>query len=430
MRDNSISRRLFLKGAASAAAMPYVITTSALGTAGKPPASERLVMGCIGMGGQGTAGMGWRSAGPDVPNTGWVPKGGFMARGVHVVAVCDVNKNNLQRAKFIVDQEYGNNDCTAYKHYQELLARQDIDIIICATGDRWHTPISIAAAKAGKDVYCEKPISLTVYEARELARAFRQYGRIFQTGTQQRSAREFRFACELVRNRYIGELKHITVNVGGGPQECNLPAGGPPPDWLDYDIWLGQAPWRPFHPGLLGWMAWRDYSGGEMTNWGAHHFDIAQWGTGFEHSGPVEIIPPDGKDFQVLTYKYPNGVTMTRDGTCNGVKFEGSKGWVEVNRGYLQTQPESLLRQKIGPNEIRLHVSVDHHIDFLNAVRDRSRPASDADIGYRSISVCHLGNIAYWLKRPLKWDPANEKFVNDPEADRMLWREMRSPYTI
>jgi hypothetical protein len=177
-------------------------------------------------------------------------------------------------------------------------------------------------------------------------------------------------------------------------------------------------------------MAWRDYSGGEMTNWGAHHFDIAQWGTGFEDSGPVEIMPPDGREFKVLTYKYPNGVTMTRNSTCNGVKFEGTKGWVEVNRGYLKAHPESLMRQKIGPNEIHLHVSVDHHVDFLNAVRNRTRPASDADIGYRSISVCHLGNIAYWLKRPLKWDPVNEKFVNDPEADRMLWREMRSPYTI
>ena len=161
MCDNSIGRRAFLKGAASTLALPYVVTTSALGAGGKPAASERLVMGCIGMGGQGTAGMGWRSAGPDVPNTGWVPKGGFMARGVHVAAVCDVNKNNLNRAKFVVDQEYGNNDCTPYKHYQELLARDDIDIIICAAGDRWHTPISIAAAKAGKDVYCEKPISLT-----------------------------------------------------------------------------------------------------------------------------------------------------------------------------------------------------------------------------------------------------------------------------
>jgi predicted dehydrogenase len=353
-----------------------------------------------------------------------------MARGVQVVAVCDVNKNNLQRAKSVVDQEYGNTDCTPYKHYQELLAREDIDIIICAAGDRWHTPVSIAAAKAGKDIYCEKPVSLTIYEARELARVVRQYGRIFQMGTQQRSAREFRFACELVRNGYIGELKHVTVNVGGGPSECNLPAQGEPPEWLDYDIWLGQAPWRPFHPRLLGWMAWRDYSGGEMTNWGAHHFDVAQWGTGFEDSGPVEIIPPDGKDFKVLTYRYPNGVIMTRNDTCNGVKFEGAKGWVEVNRGYLKTHPESLLRQKIGPNEIHLHVSNDHHLDFLAAVRNRTRPASDADIGYRSISVCHLGNIAYWLKRPLKWDPTNEKFDNDPEADRMLWRDMRSPYTI
>lgn len=428
MRAEKMSRRSFLKASAGAIAFPYIITTSALGAGGRLPASERLVMGCIGLGGQGTAGMGWR--GSNAANVNWVPKGGFMVRGVHVAAVCDVNRNNLNRAVKLVNQEYGNKDCGVYKHYQELLARDDIDIILCATGDRWHTPISIAAAKAGKDVYCEKPISLTVYEARALAKAFRRYGRIFQTGTQQRSAREFRFACELVRNGYIGELKHVTVNVGGGPRECNLPAQGSPPDWLDYDIWLGQAPWRPFHPSILGWMAWKDYSGGEMTNWGAHHFDTAQWGTGFEDSGPAEIIPPDGKDYKVLTYKYPNGVTMTRNNTCNGVKFEGTEGWVEVNRGYLRTYPNSLLRQKIGPNEIHLHVSNDHHIDFLNAVRNRTRPASDADIGYRSISVCHLGNIAYWLKRPLKWDPEKEKFANDPEADRMLWREMRSPYQI
>jgi len=428
MGKKLIDRRTFLKTAASVTAFPYIITTSALGANDKPPAGERIVMGCIGMGGQGTAGMGWRAAG--VPNMEWVPKGGFMARGVHIAAVCDVNKNNLQRAKFIVDQEYGNNDCTAYKNYWDLLAREDIDIILCATGDRWHTPISIAAAKAGKDIYCEKPISLTIYEARELARVMKRYGRIFQTGIQQRSDRNFRFACELVRNGYIGQLKHIIVNVGGPPAECNLPAGGPEPDWLDYDMWLGQAPWRPFHPQVLNWMAWRDYSGGEMTNWGAHHFDIAQWGAGCEDSGPVEIYPPDGKDFKVLTYVYPNGVTMTRNNTCNGVMFEGSDGWVEVNRGYLKTHPETLMRQKIGPNEIRLHVSLDHHLDFLAAVRNRTRPASDADIGYRSISVCHLGNIAYRLNRPLKWDPEKEKFVNDAQADKMLQRPMRVPWTI
>lgn len=426
----SFTRRQLLKTTAVSLALPTIVPSSVLGSAGRPAPSERITMGCIGMGGQGTAGMGWRSAGPGVPNTGWVPKGGFMARGVKVLAVCDVNKNNLKRAKSIVDEEYGNQDCTAYKHYQDLLARDDIDTIICATGDRWHTPISIAAAKAGKDIYCEKPISLTVSEARELARAVRRYGRIFQTGTQQRSAQEFRFACELVQNGYIGDLKHVTVNVGGGPRDCNLPAQGSPPDWLDYDIWLGQAPWRPFHPALMGWMAWRDYSGGEMTNWGAHHFDIAQWGSGHETTGPVEIIPPNGRDIKALTYRYADGVTMTREATCNGVKFTGTKGWVEVNRGHLKTYPESLFRQRIGPNERHLHLSLDHHLDFLRAVKDRTRPASDADIGYRSLSVCHLGNIATQLNRPLRWNPDKEIFVNDPEADRLLRREMRPPYGI
>ena len=428
MANTQITRRAFLRNSAAAFAMPYVITSTALGNNSHPSANNRIVMGCIGMGGQGTANMGWRGA--DVPNVNWVPKGGFLARGVQVVAVCDVNQKNLYRARDIVNNEFQNKDCAIYKDYHELLARKDIDVILCATGDRWHSLISIAAAKAGKDIYCEKPISLTIYEARELARTVKRYGRIFQTGTQQRSDYKFRFACELVRNGYIGELKHITVNVGGPPMECNLPAEGNPPDWLDYDVWLGQAPWRPFHPGVLGWMAWRDYSGGEMTNWGAHHFDVAQWGSGFEDSGPVEIYPPDGKDIKVLTYKYPNGVTMTRDSSCYGIMFKGTNGWIEVNRDYIKTNPQSLLRQKIGPNEIHLHVSRDHHEDFLYSVRHRTRPASDADIGYRSISVCHLGNIAYWLNRPIKWDPINEKFVNDPEADRMLWREMRSPYAI
>ena len=428
MCEKRISRRGLLKSLAGGVCFPYVITSGALGGLGKEPASERLVMGCIGLGGQGTAGMGWR--GSSAPNVGWVPKGGFMARGMHVAAVCDVNKNNLARAKQLVDQEYGNTDCGSYKYYEELLARDDIDVVLCATGDRWHSVISVAAAKAGKDIYCEKPISLTVYEAKTLAATVKRYGRIFQTGTQQRSDRNFRFACELVRNGYIGQLKHITVNVGGGPSDCNLPAQGSPPEWLDYDRWLGQAPWRPFHPQIMGWMAWRDYSGGEMTNWGAHHFDIAQWGSGFEDSGPVEIHPPNGADVKVLRYVYPDGVVMERNNTCNGVLFKGTEGEVEVNRGFIRTSPESLLTQKIGPNEIHLHESKDHHLDLMQAVRDRTRPASDADIGYRSISVCHLGNIAYQLKRPLQWDPENEQFVNDPEADRMLWREMRSPYGI
>jgi len=420
-----MTRRTFLSAAASAVAVPYVITSSALGANGRAPASERLLMAAIGAGGQGT-----RHIGGGI----WVQGGGFLSKpDVQFVAVCDVNKNNLNRARDIVNKYYGNKNCKTYGDYRELLARDDIDIILCATGDRWHTPVSIAAARAGKDIYCEKPISLTVYEARALAHSIKRYGRIFQSGIQQRSWHEFRFACELVRNGYIGQLKHITVNVGGPPSECNLPDGGPPPDWLDYDMWLGQAPWRPFHPGLLGWMAWKDYSGGEMTNWGMHMFDIAQWGAGMDESGPVEIIPPDGKDYRVLTYKYANGATMIRDTITRpepGVIFEGTEGKIEVTREYLATEPKHLLRQKIGPNEIHLYESKNHPDNFIECVKTRKRPASNADVGYRSITVCHLGNIAYWLKRPLKWDPENEKFVNDPEADRMLWREMRSPWTI
>lgn len=420
-----VTRRAFLRATASAVAVPYCITSSALGGNGRLPASERLVMGAIGTGGQGT-----RHIGGGI----WIQGSGFLSKpGVQVVAISDVNKNNLNNAKGIINRFYGNKQCATYHDFHDLLARDDIDIILCATGDRWHTPVSIAAAKAGKDIYCEKPISLTVHEARALAHTMSRYGRIFQTGTQQRSWYDFRVACELVRNGYIGDVKHVKVNVGGPPEECNLPAQGSPPEWLDYDRWLGQAPWRPFHPDLLGWMRWKDYSGGEMTNWGAHMFDIAQWGLGMDASGPVEIIPPDGNEFKVLTYRYANGAIMTREPISRptpGVRFEGTKGMVEVSREHLITEPESLRRQKLGPNEIHLYKSKQHPDNFLECVRTRKRPACDAGVGYRSITVCHLGNIAYWLKRPLQWDPAAEQFVNDPEADRMLWREMRSPWQI
>lgn len=424
-RQTSITRRAFLRASASAIAVPYVIMSSALGADGKLPASERLVMGAIGCGGQGT-----RHIGGGI----WVQGGGFLSKpGIQLVAACDVNRNNLNNAKNIIDEHYGNTDCVAYHKFEDLLARDDIDIILCATGDRWHTPISIAAAKAGKDMYCEKPISLTIYEARELARTMTRYNRIFQSGTQQRSWYEFRFTCELVRSGYIGDVKHIKVNVGGPPEECYLPAQGSPPDWLDYDRWLGQVPWHPFHPDILGWMRWKDFSGGEMTNWGQHMFDIAQWAMGMEESGPVEIIPPDGKEFEVLTYRYANGTVMTREGISQptpGVRFEGTEGMIEVTREQLITEPDSLRRQTLKANDVHLYESKNHPDNFIECVRTRNRPACDASIGYRSISVCHLGNIAYWLKRPLRWDPAAERFVNDRQADSMLQRTMRSPWSI
>jgi predicted dehydrogenase len=426
VNNSGITRRTFIKSTA-AIALPYAIASSAFGAGERPAASERIVMGAIGTGGQGT-----RHIGGGI----WVQGGGFLSRPqVQFVAVCDVNQRNRNNARDIINKHYGNSDCAAYNDFRELAARQDIDAVLVATPDHWHVLTSIAAVKSGKDVYCEKPLSLTITQARTLADTVKRYGRIFQTGTQQRSWHEFRFTCELVRNGYIGQVKSITVNVGGPPAwSCDAPAE-PQPDWLDWDMWLGPAPWRPYTSKIApgGWMAYRDYSGGEMTNWGAHMFDTAQWAMGMDESGPVEIIPPDGKDYKVLTYKYANGTIMTRDKISKevpGVRFTGTEGWIEVSRDHLIAEPESLLRQKLRPNEIHLYESTNHPDNFLECIRTRNRPASDAEVGCRSVTVCHLGNIAYWLGRPLKWDPKAEQFVNDPEADKMKSRPMRAPWRL
>jgi predicted dehydrogenase len=431
-----VSRRSLLRQAArlaaGALAFPQIVPAGALGRGGRTAPSNRIVMAHIGVGGQGTQHV---VGGP------WTQKGGLTGRDdVQVVAVCDVNKLRRENGRSLVNQRYGNQDCAVYGDFRELLARKDIDAVLIATGERWHPLLSMYAARAGKDIYCEKPSSVTIQEVLALRETIRRYGTVFQAGTQQRSSSSFRFACELVRNGYIGTLKEIVVGVGGPPayRQCDLPAQ-PTPDWLDYDLWLGPAPWRPYNANLVGgWMAYRDFSGGEMTNWGAHHFDIAQWGNGMDGSGPVEILPPDGKDIRVLTYRYANGVVLTRDPERtarespdgNGVLFVGTKGKVAVWRYDLKTWPESLKHQQIGPNEIHLHSAENHHTDFLNAVRTRNRPGADIAVAARSITVCHLGNIAYELGRPVRWDPDHERFVGDPDADRLFARRMRSPWHL
>ena len=428
---SKISRRQFLKSGVSivsaAAAVPYIVRSSAMGKDGSEPASERIVMGAIGVGGQGT-----RHIGGGI----WVQGGGFLSKPyVQFVAVCDVNANNRDNARDIVNKFYGSKDCAGYSDFRQLAERRDIDAVLVGTPDHWHVLASLAAVKTGKDVYCEKPMSLTIKEAREMANAVKRYGRVFQVGTQQRSDRNFRFACELVRNGFIGQVKSITVNVGGPPVwSCYAPQE-PEPQWLDWNMWLGPAPYRPYTSAIApgGWMAYRDYSGGEMTNWGAHLFDVAQWGLGMDCSGPVEIIPPDGKDFKVLTYRYANGTIMTRDGISRpfpGVRFTGTEGYVEVSREHLVTSPESLVRQEIRLDEIHLYESINHQDNFLQCAKSRRRPASDAEVGCRSITVCHLGNIAYWLERPLKWDPEKERFIGDPQADKMIGRTMRWPWRL
>jgi predicted dehydrogenase len=428
MTQTNINRRGFLKAAAGAAAvvgLPDIVPSSVFGAAAP---SERITLGFIGCGKQSQHLM--RSL--------------LGSPGTHVVAACDVDKLKLERSsKGIVDKHYADRkdgsykSCDAYHDFRDVVARPDIDAVVISTPDHWHAAISVAACRAGKDIYCEKPLTQTVAEARAMVNAVRKYNRVFQTGSMQRSSQEFRFACELVQNGYIGDIKHVTVGVGGPPEDKPLPPE-PVPDYLDWDMWVGPAMWRPYNNDLAphisfdGFPNWRYhsyYGGGGMTDWGAHHFDIAQWGLGMDGAGPVEILPPDGKDIKVLTYKYANGIPMTRD-NANGVLFEGTTGKVEVNRGYLKTWPDNLKDQTLGPDKIHLYNSKNHFTDWLDAIRKRSKPICDIEVGASSVIVCHLGNIAYTLQRPLKWDPAREVFLGDDEANRLLSRPYRGPWQL
>ena len=421
-----VSRRSFLRGAGLAAvAAPYIVPGSALGEATRRAPSERIGLGIIGLKKMGRAHV-----------------SSLLRYGeVQIVAVCDVDTEAREAAKRRVEEYYCARQtsgryrgCAAYNEYEKLLARDDVGAVVIATPEHWHAIMAIAAARAGKDVYCEKPLSLTIREARAMVSAARRYGIVFQTGSQQRSSRRFRHACELVRNGRLGDVHTVNVGVGPPSGEVYLPAQ-PIPQGLDYERWLGPAPWQPYHVTRCGsyyedgWRRIRDYSGGKMTDWGAHHFDIAQWGLGMDRTGPVEIIPPNGKDVPALTYRYANGVTMIKGG-ADGILFTGTKGKLEVNRDHLTTWPESIARQAIGPHDLNLYESPGHYEDWLRCIRTRRRPICDVEIGCRSITVCHLGNIAFWVNRPIRWDPVSEQIVGDEGAARWLDRPKRAPYRI
>ena len=433
MNDKRVNRRQFLKAAVSGAAgvvgFPYIVPSSTLGSETAP--SNRITLGFIGTGKQGTD----------------LVEAFLNEPGTQVVAVCDVDSLKMERARNIVEKYYANRQnkgtfkgCTIYGNFRHLLSRDDIDAVVIATPDHWHAIIAICAARKGKDIYCEKPISQAVAEAREMVNVVRRYGRVFQTGSMQRSDSRFRFTCELVRNGYIGEVKTITAGMGGPPVECDLPAQ-PVPDYLNWDMWLGPAPWRPYNEVLSPhiskdhfplWRNYRDYGGGATTDWGAHHFDIAQWALDTDNSGPVEIYPPDG-DNEII-FKYANGVILTRqepeEWKDYTLTFIGTEGKIVVHREYLNTRPANLVNVKLGPNDIRLYESKNHYADWLKCIRTRSKPICDIEIGCRSATVCHIGNIAYELDRPLRWDPNKERSINDPEADRLLSCSMRSPWHL
>ena len=433
-RTKRLSRRGFLKGAAgtlgAAVAAPYVLTSGALGAPGRPAASGRLGLGFIGIGNQGGGHLGGLTGHPEC----------------QTLAISDVKGPRAKWGKDMVDRRYANDKSRGtfkgvkyegvklYNDFRELIARGDIDAVVVATPDHWHATVSVLAMRAGKDVYCEKPLSLTIRGARAMVDAARRYGRVFQTGSQQRSEGNFRFACELVRNGYIGDLKQINVGVGG-PSSDRYYKPEPVPEGVDWDRWLGPSPWHPYNSERVsgnyggGWRMVRDTSGGMMTDWGAHHFDIAQWGQGMDASGPVEVIPPNKSEKKTLTYRYASGMPMYHGGG-NGILFTGTKGKVEVNRGYLKTWPDSLKSLKLAPTDVHLYKSPGHHQDWINCIRSRRRPICDVEVGCRTITVCHLGNIAYWLNRPIKWDPVKEEIIGDEEASRWLVRPMRSPWHL
>jgi len=417
------TRRQFLKTSAIAAGTalvwPTIIPSSVLG-ADAP--SNRITIGSIGVGNQGTSNL-----------------KGFMGQpGCQVIAICDVDASYREQARQIAKLQPD----SCYNDFRDLLARDDIDAVVVCAPDHWHVPISIAAVRAGKDVFCEKPLTLTIAEGRILADEVRRYGRILQTGCQQRSSNEFRFACELVRNGRIGKVHTARIGIPGNNRTCEPTwTPEPVPEGFDYDLWLGPAPWEPYNKQRCHY-EFRfilDYSGGQVTNWGAHHLDIAQWGLGMDESGPVEIVGkgefPTSGLFTTATKvyfeaTYTNGTKVICETGGSGTRFEGADGWIYVDRGKLETKPDSLKKEIIGPTEIQLYRSRDHKQNFLDCIRTRKEPIATAEIGHRTSTICHLGNMAMILGRKLRWDPRKEQFIDDAQANRMCSCTMRSPWHL
>jgi len=419
----NLSRRRFLTTTATltaGAALPaWFIEESNSYAATPKPASpnDKPGIALVGCGGQGSGDCNWAS------------------QFGKVIAVCDVDQKHLDTAadKFKAEHKY--ND------FRKVMERDDVHVVINGTPDHWHTLVNLAAIKAGKDIYSEKPLTLCIDEGKRLVKAVRERKTILQVGSQQRSDEKFRLACELVRNGRIGKLEHILVGLPTGPREGPFKPE-PVPAELNWDFYQGQTPAVAYTSKRTHWNFrwWYDYSGGQMTDWGAHHDDIAQWANGTERSGPVEIegkslvdMIPDGytaaAEYEVK-FKYANGVRMTvTNRVPNGIKFEGKEGWIFVTRGDIKASQRELLEEPLPAGAIRLYKSNNHMGNFFDSIRSRKDPICDIEIGHRSITVAHLGVLAVRLGRPLKWDPDKEQFVGDADANKWLSREQRKPYT-
>ncbi len=438
-----LSRRRFLQKSASLTAgalvVPTILPASVFPGKGRVLPNDRINMGFIGVGGMGTGHVRSFIEHPDV----------------HVAAVCDVNGQHADEAARIVNRHNGDDQCASYNDFRDLLSRSDIDAIVMATPDHWHSLIGIEAARQGKHMYYEKPLSLFFREGLEMRKAINRYGVVFQHGTQQRSDERFRFACELARNGKLGNLEKIIISSASYGQVPIQPVEEVP-EYLDYDLWLGPAPEVPYSRlrCTRQFTLIYDHSVGCISGaWGIHHVDIAQWALDADHTGPLEVegwgtVSEEGLFDTIQTWEvvhtYANGVKVVhtdhvslrqRDPRFDipnsmGIMFEGSEGWVYVARGYIDARPRSLLQTVIGPDEIQLPRSNDHRRNFLDAVRTGTPVMCPIETAVRSDAVCHQADIAIRLGQKLRWDPEKEEFIENAEANRMLSRPMRGPWQL
>ncbi len=427
MKNNTITRRTFLRDSLRVGggvfAAPYIIPSGVLAAPGRPGANDRIGLGVIGPGRQGKSLMGQCHAIQDAA----------------LVAFSDVYQARIDAALAKHPEAKG------YRHYRELLADPNVDAVFVATPDHWHALNTVHACEAGKDVYVEKPMSLTVNEGQRMLDAARKHNCIVTTGSMQRSMQACRIGCEMVRNNRAGKIHTVHTSNYPSPWECTLPEK-PIPEGLDWDLWCGQTEPRPYHEDLyaprgngkrdergpLGWISYRPYSGGEVTGWGPHGLDIVQWALGMDLTGPVEVWPDGEGLWAPGSYRYANGVVVHLDdgGPAGGGRFVGDAGAILIDRNRYDARPKEIIEETIGDDEIHLEASENHIRNWLDCIRSREKPITDVAIGHSTTTLCHIINITRWVGRKLAWDPETERFVNDDEANSHLERAMRAPYTF
>jgi len=439
-RKFTMSRRTFLCGVGASVAGPYIIPASAIGVDNTVAPSNRINIGVIGTGGQANG----------------LTKNAMAHDFVRVIALCDVDKSQLAKAKEVVDKNYGNTDCALHSDYRELLARKDIDAVIIATPDHWHALICVEATKRGKDIYCEKPLTWSLGEGRAVVKAVRDNKRVFQVGSMQRSSARFKLACEIVRNSYLGDIKRILVSLPNNHNALWVDDYPAPPAELDWDAYVGPAEWAAFHPKRYhwNWRWWMGFGGGQMMDWIGHHGDIAHMAMDWDHTGPLEVEGVrwdpvternnlyDAPGRYMFVCKYHGGVTMTVANAADmpnelkacgehGTMFFGDKGrWVYVDREKIQASDKKLLRPDFKKSDFRFRKEGNHMSDFLQCVKSREECIAPVNAGHRSASIGHLGKIACMLGAKFKWDPKKEVIVDNPALNGLIMRKYRGDWSL